>query len=252
MDRETGMYYYGARYYDPRISIFVSVDPLAEKYPNYTPYHYVHQNPINMIDPTGMEAEKLNPIYGLDGKYLGNTKEGFTGDIIIYNGNKDKSFFGNMTADEFLNHEDVINDGFLLDDVIDEVSDKALSKIFTSIAESFEGYDGFKMSTIGNEVKYKEGRFNFQAEYVRGKGEGEIFGNRSYVKSYESTVENIGLTIVKHEWRGHMMNDYHDDDKNHNKAYKAVIDDPKFNQTTEKFQKYNQRRYKTYYENENP
>src|SRR5690554_6477657 len=51
------MYYYGARYYDPRISIFISVDPLAEKYPNYTPYHYVHQNPINMIDPTGMEAE---------------------------------------------------------------------------------------------------------------------------------------------------------------------------------------------------
>src|SRR5690606_27906223 len=61
MDRETGMYYYGARYYDPRISIFISVDPLAEKYPNYTPYHYVHQNPINMIDPTGMEAEGLNP-----------------------------------------------------------------------------------------------------------------------------------------------------------------------------------------------
>src|SRR5690554_5693901 len=51
------MYYYGARYYDPRISIFISVDPLAEKYPNYTPYHYVHQNPINMIDPTGMEAD---------------------------------------------------------------------------------------------------------------------------------------------------------------------------------------------------
>src|SRR5690606_9895230 len=57
MDKETGMYYYGARYYDPRISIFISVDPLAEKYPNYTPYHYVHQNPINMIDPTGMEAD---------------------------------------------------------------------------------------------------------------------------------------------------------------------------------------------------
>lgn len=51
------MYYYGARYYDPRISIFVSVDPLTEKYPNYTPYHYVHNNPINMVDPTGMEGE---------------------------------------------------------------------------------------------------------------------------------------------------------------------------------------------------
>ena len=51
------MYYYGARYYDPRISIFVSVDPLAEDFVGWTPYHYVHQNPINLIDPTGMSAE---------------------------------------------------------------------------------------------------------------------------------------------------------------------------------------------------
>ena len=51
------MYYYGARYYDPRISIFVSVDPLAEQFTGWTPYHYVHNNPINLIDPTGMSAE---------------------------------------------------------------------------------------------------------------------------------------------------------------------------------------------------
>src|SRR5690606_15969561 len=57
LDDATGMYYYGARYYDPRISIFVSVDPLAEQFAGWTPYHYVHQNPINLIDPTGMSAE---------------------------------------------------------------------------------------------------------------------------------------------------------------------------------------------------
>jgi len=36
-------------------------------YPNYTPYHYVHQNPINLIDPTGMEAEWIP---GTDGKAI--------------------------------------------------------------------------------------------------------------------------------------------------------------------------------------
>jgi|688.fasta_scaffold02656_6 RHS repeat-associated protein len=57
LDRETGLYYAGARYYDPKVSIWLSVDPLAEKYPNWNPYNYVMQNPINLIDPTGMEAE---------------------------------------------------------------------------------------------------------------------------------------------------------------------------------------------------
>ena len=46
------MYYYGARYYDPRISIFVSVDPLAEK--TMEPYLYTGNNPIMFTDPTGM------------------------------------------------------------------------------------------------------------------------------------------------------------------------------------------------------
>ncbi|KAA5535570.1 RHS repeat-associated core domain-containing protein [Flavobacterium baculatum] len=50
------MYYYGARYYDPRISIFVSVDPSAERYSGWTPYHYVHNNPIIYTDPNGKDA----------------------------------------------------------------------------------------------------------------------------------------------------------------------------------------------------
>jgi RHS repeat-associated protein len=33
LDEETGLYYYGARYYDPRISIWLSVHPLAERHP---------------------------------------------------------------------------------------------------------------------------------------------------------------------------------------------------------------------------
>ena len=62
LDRETGLYYAGARYYDPKISIWLSVDPLAEKYPNWNPYNYVMQNPINLIDPTGMcPDETENP-----------------------------------------------------------------------------------------------------------------------------------------------------------------------------------------------
>src|SRR5690554_4594142 len=52
---QTGLYYYGARYYNPRISTFISLDPLTEQ--TMTPYQYTYQNPVNLVDPTGMAAE---------------------------------------------------------------------------------------------------------------------------------------------------------------------------------------------------
>lgn len=57
LDEETGLYYFGARYYDPRASIWLSTDPLMEKYPNVNPYVYCVDNPVNLIDPNGMSPE---------------------------------------------------------------------------------------------------------------------------------------------------------------------------------------------------
>ena len=53
-DEETGMYYYGARYYEPRLSLWMSTDPLEEEYPNITTYGFCHNNPLILIDPDGM------------------------------------------------------------------------------------------------------------------------------------------------------------------------------------------------------
>src|SRR5690606_38960016 len=54
LDEETGWYYYGARYYDARVSVWLSVDPLAEQ--TMTPYQYTYQNPLRYIDPKGLKA----------------------------------------------------------------------------------------------------------------------------------------------------------------------------------------------------
>ena len=53
-DEETGMYYYGARYYEPRISLWMSVDPLAEKYVFWGVYTYCYDSPLNHIDVEGL------------------------------------------------------------------------------------------------------------------------------------------------------------------------------------------------------
>ncbi len=59
LDEETGNYYYGARYYNPKWSIWLSVDPLAEERPGMSPYNYVQNNPLNRIDPTGALDESV-------------------------------------------------------------------------------------------------------------------------------------------------------------------------------------------------
>jgi len=57
-DEETGLYYYGFRYYAAWLCRFVSVDPMKEERIWLNPYNYVQNNPINRVDPTGMVDEE--------------------------------------------------------------------------------------------------------------------------------------------------------------------------------------------------
>ncbi|MDD3893093.1 MAG: JAB-like toxin 1 domain-containing protein [Bacteroidales bacterium] len=53
-------YDYGARMYDPAIGRFHTVDPLAEKKPWLSPYHFCSNNPLNRLDPDGRDDFELN------------------------------------------------------------------------------------------------------------------------------------------------------------------------------------------------
>jgi RHS repeat-associated protein len=85
-DEETGYGYFGARYMDHELTtMWLSVDPMADKYPNVSPYAYCAWNPVKLVDPDGREIHivgdkkyqtkviaLLNQLAnsGLAGKYL--------------------------------------------------------------------------------------------------------------------------------------------------------------------------------------
>lgn len=52
-DEAIGLDYFGARYLDPALGRWLSVDPLAKRYPEWSPYSYALGNPINVFDPDG-------------------------------------------------------------------------------------------------------------------------------------------------------------------------------------------------------
>ena len=67
-DRETGLSYFGARYYDPGVAVWLGTDPVFHAGSNA--YTYCLGNPINMIDPNGMDEI----YYDEDGTEIGRIK----------------------------------------------------------------------------------------------------------------------------------------------------------------------------------
>jgi RHS repeat-associated protein len=59
-DRETGLYYYRARYYDPRIGRFISKDPISFAGGDVNLYGYVQNNPVNAVDPLGLYGSNVH------------------------------------------------------------------------------------------------------------------------------------------------------------------------------------------------
>ena len=52
-DAKSGLSYFGSRYYSSDLSLWLSVDPMCDKYPSLSPYVYCADNPVKLVDPNG-------------------------------------------------------------------------------------------------------------------------------------------------------------------------------------------------------
>ena len=81
-DAETGFSYFGSRYYNSDLSIWLSVDPQAAKYPSLSPYVYCADNPVRCVDPNG---EELTDFYDIaTGEHLKHIEDGIDEAIAIH------------------------------------------------------------------------------------------------------------------------------------------------------------------------
>jgi RHS repeat-associated protein len=193
LDPETGLAYYGARYYQNKLGVWLSVDPLAGQGPNWPPDRFAVDNPLKYSDFNGLfetqsdakEWAKDNNIrLGLFSNY--KLKQSSDGLWEINNYRKGLSYFRDQSY-----HKDPVltmEDSFIIETPI--VSDDSRSFIiFKSTKDLIDAFsfgnsaklDILNIATIRNELM---SRFEFD--------------NLSKLKAYELRTKALGSAGSKY------------------------------------------------------
>ena len=257
-DGETRLQDFGARGYDPNLGRFLSVDPLAGKFPAWSSYNYCYDNPLIFKDPTGKAA---SPIYDFQtGTFLGTDKEGFKGEVLFMN----VGTFNILGGNNNIEHSEALRYGSSVDQMLSGNHIEAIANAFTDITSqtdlgtsvintksmlhngtiSLSGRDKNGEVYTYNGVQHDN---NELASYHKNGVDGkmEIGYNMETGKSLFHTVENIQNTFI-HEFLGHGINGWGNATNTHKNVYELQMSHSTWTGTTPDFKAKIKDAYKTY------
>ena len=122
-----------ARFQHDYLPRFTQMDPLAEWDYATSPYAYCQNDFVNLADPTGM-----SPVYHKSGRFLGTTKEGFTGMVLIYSGNTNVPWH-ELSEDFVYNYLYDYVSSFDFAVQTNMIDDRGMVKVWNHILSRFEG-----------------------------------------------------------------------------------------------------------------
>ncbi len=180
-DVETGLSYFGSRYYSSDLSIWLSVDPMSDKYASLSSYTYCANNPVKLVDPNG---EELTDFYDIaTGEHLEHIEDGIDEAIAIHR---------------------IVYDAYVKEGTLDENKDKigySLGKnsdfvdlAGTIYAESDAKYYSLEESAgIGSVIRNRANANN--SSLVAEASSGNIYGwgNRKSILSPNANPEKVNL-----------------------------------------------------------
>ena len=153
-DQETGLHYYGARYYSSKLSVWMSVDPKSSKGPSIIPFSFNSNNPIMLVDPDGNwpgNPEKIVNVVVVDGR---------NPNLPNKNGDYDSARFANIKATYALDCDVMVIYAKNKNDMMSQISsqlgeDRKIGNLIIA------GHGGYSKSGVyvGGDYIYQDSQF---------------------------------------------------------------------------------------------